>query len=126
MSRDYAELIERLTKLQPSGVDDDDDGVLRFDNARAGHTRRAGGQASRLMQAIETINGKLAAHIGKYDGLFGRLCVAFHCIEHADDNHIPEFVTEDTANARRQVHAPVSAAACLRVLQRRAGAGGRP
>ena len=30
---------------------------------------------------LESINKKLAAHIGKYDGLFVRLCVIWHCIE---------------------------------------------
>jgi Protein of unknown function (DUF3987) len=116
--KDYAELIERLTKLQTpvSGSwNDDNDGVLRFDN-RAQDIR--GGLEAKhlcLAQTVETINRKLAAHIGKYDGLFGRLCVAFHCIEHAVDpidreatakvygtpqrgNYIPEFVTGDTAD----------------------------
>jgi hypothetical protein len=95
VSRDYAKLVEQLTKLQPDGFEDD--GVLRL-NARAQDIR---GELEvkhlGLMQTIETFNGKLAAHIGKYDGLFGRLCVAFHCIEHAHASCIPEFVTEDTA-----------------------------
>ena len=30
---------------------------------------------------IERINKKLASHIGKYDGLFARLCVLWHCID---------------------------------------------
>ena len=47
---------------------------------------------------FEFINRKLAAHIGKYDGLFGRLCALFHCIEHALDSYLPAVVTEDTAS----------------------------
>lgn len=35
-----------------------------------------------MMTTFETINKKIASHIGKYDGMFGRLCVVFHCIEH--------------------------------------------
>jgi hypothetical protein len=31
---------------------------------------------------LEVINKKLAAHIGKYDAFFARLCVVFHCVEH--------------------------------------------
>lgn len=89
VSMDYAELIEQLTKHS--------DGVLRL-NTRAQDIR---GELEvkhlGMMQAIETFNGKLAAHIGKYDGLFGRLCVTFHCIEHAHHSRIPEFVTADTA-----------------------------
>jgi hypothetical protein len=43
---------------------------------------------------LESINKKLAAHIGKYDGLFVRLCVIWHCIEKRED----DLVTEQTAN----------------------------
>jgi hypothetical protein len=31
--------------------------------------------------AFETVNKKLTAHLGKYDGLFARLCLLWHCIE---------------------------------------------
>jgi hypothetical protein len=48
------------------------------------------------LQICETINRKLAAHIGKYNGLFARLCVVWHCIEHAGAR-MPSVVTEDTA-----------------------------
>jgi Protein of unknown function (DUF3987) len=99
VSKEYARLIERLTtlRLPVSGSrNDDDDGVLRFNNLAQEIRSRLEAEHLQLMQ-IESVNRKLAAHIGKYDGLFGRLCVAFHCIEHAYDNCIPEFVTEDTA-----------------------------
>jgi hypothetical protein len=33
------------------------------------------------LTSIELINRKLAAHIGKYDGLFARLCLLWHMIE---------------------------------------------
>jgi Protein of unknown function (DUF3987) len=42
------------------------------------------------------INKKLANHIGKYDGIFGRLCVLWHCIEHAK-GPLPQVLTEQTA-----------------------------
>jgi hypothetical protein len=29
----------------------------------------------------EIINKKLSAHIGKYDGIFARLCLLWHCID---------------------------------------------
>jgi len=35
-----------------------------------------------IMTTYETVNRKIASHVGKYDGMFGRLCVIFHCIEH--------------------------------------------
>jgi phage/plasmid primase-like uncharacterized protein len=34
--------------------------------------------------AFEKINSKLSSHFGKYDGLFPRLCVIWHCIEHCE------------------------------------------
>jgi hypothetical protein len=42
----------------------------------------------------EAINRKLAAHLGKYDGLFARLCLLWHCIEQPAEDLI---VTEHTA-----------------------------
>ena len=50
------------------------------------------------MMACETINKKLAAHIGKYDGIFARLCLLWHCIESADGD-LPAYVSEATARA---------------------------
>lgn len=38
-----------------------------------------------MMTTFETINRKIASHIGKYDGMFGRLCIVFHCIEHVTE-----------------------------------------
>ncbi len=61
------------------------------------------------LQSLESINRKLASHIGKYDGLFARLCVVWHCVEHAEqmvyswdrkdcaDPVLPATVTEATA-----------------------------
>ena len=34
-----------------------------------------------LVRALETVSPKLASHFGKYDGLFARLCLLWHCIE---------------------------------------------
>src|SRR5262249_4004125 len=48
------------------------------------------------LMACEAVNKKLAAHIGKYDGLFARLCLIWHCIEHADRNLIDQ-IDENTA-----------------------------
>ena len=38
-----------------------------------------------LVEALETTSPKLASHYGKYDGLFARLCLLWHCIEHPDE-----------------------------------------
>ena len=55
------------------------------------------------LQSLESINRKLASHIGKYDGLFARLCIVWHCIENCgykpstyDRKELPAKVTEHT------------------------------
>lgn len=50
-----------------------------------------------LVVAVETFNRKLAAHVGKLDGIFARLCVAFHCVEHAAGGLLPQVISEDVA-----------------------------
>ena len=71
--------------------------MLRFDSNAQEMRGKLEAEHLGLMQ-FEAINRKLAAHIGKYDGLFGRLCVAFHCIKHASRQaYLPATVTEDTA-----------------------------
>jgi hypothetical protein len=52
------------------------------------------------LMALEVINKKLAAHIGKYDGYFARLCLTWHCIEHCttiNAGGLPTKISEDTA-----------------------------
>lgn len=51
------------------------------------------------VQALETVSPKLSTHYGKYDGLFARLCVLWHVIEHADDDTLPPLI--DGATAQR-------------------------
>ena len=48
-----------------------------------------------LMQC-ESINRKLTSHFGKYNGIFARLCVVWHCVEHAE-GELPAVITEATA-----------------------------
>lgn len=100
----YASAIEALHILRRPGNFGMDD--LTFDD---------GAQAIRLeleakhlaMQSTEMVSAKLASHIGKYDGLFARLCIVWHCLEHVagattkDGHHtaveLSSVITEDTA-----------------------------
>jgi len=53
-----------------------------------------------MMSTMESVNRKVASHIGKYDGLFGRLALIFHCIEHVTDKPeepLPSVLTFATA-----------------------------
>nr|WP_309502349.1 DUF3987 domain-containing protein [uncultured Roseovarius sp.] len=89
----YRQLVEALRGLSAPGFAGT--GVLEFDNAAQAIRRDL--EARHLdLQSVETINRKLASHIGKYDGLFARLCVVWHCIEHAG-RELPTTVTEPTA-----------------------------
>lgn len=94
---DYDTLIGHLVALTPptngplGGAQS-----LRFcAEARAIRERLEVDNAS-LVLAIEAISGKLAAHFGKHDGLFGRLCVIWHCVEHAG-GALPLEISQDTA-----------------------------
>ena len=100
----YKTLIECLHRLRPPGLSgchlEFDDGAQRI---------RRELEARHLdLQSLETINGKLASHLGKYDGLFARLCIVWHCVEHVEKNalcdapgfdgeDLPATVTEATA-----------------------------
>ena len=48
------------------------------------------------LQKLVVINKKLAAHVGKYDGLFARLCVIWHCVENYR-GEIPRRIPAKTA-----------------------------
>ncbi|MAW87522.1 MAG: hypothetical protein CMJ42_13450 [Phyllobacteriaceae bacterium] len=101
----YEAAIERLYKMAPpktgSGAfadllptellfDDDARGI------RAGMERRFN-----ELQAIESIAPKLAAHLGKMDGIFARLCIVLHCLDHVNSESLPAVVTGDTAGRVR-------------------------
>lgn len=88
----YADLVEKLHKTRRPGFFG---GPLAFDDG-AQEVRRDLEARHLALQASEAVNRKLASHIGKYDGLFARLCIVWHCIENRD-RQLPATVTEDTA-----------------------------
>jgi hypothetical protein len=65
----------------------------QFDDAARAVRERLAREHMRLQQYYEGFNRRLAAHIGKYDGLFARLCLLWHCIEGAST----PLVTDRTA-----------------------------
>jgi Protein of unknown function (DUF3987) len=78
---EYSALIDRLHRLGGA--------VLHFDPAAQQYRHEL--ECKHLeLQAWEVIHPKLAAHIGKYDGIFARLCVIWHCIEDKPGNPISE------------------------------------
>jgi hypothetical protein len=92
---DYAAMIEGLRKLRGAGAMNF--GVLEFDD-EAQAIRRALEAKHLELQGLESINKKLSAHIGKYDGLFARLCVIWHCVQHFDHPEgLPQMIDAETA-----------------------------
>jgi hypothetical protein len=86
---EYAALINHLHSLG-------DETTLRFDDG-AQNLRQDLERRHLELQSIEAINRKFAAHIGKYDGIFARLCVVWHCVENAGDRLLPTVIAEATA-----------------------------
>jgi Protein of unknown function (DUF3987) len=71
----YESLVERLHQMQPPTINN----VVFEDAARA--VREDMERKHCELATIEIINKKLSAHVGKYDGIFARLCLLWHCIE---------------------------------------------
>lgn len=96
VSEKYETLLDQLYAMEPPQsflgelplTFDDDAQQYRSDLAR---------QHVDMVGVIAHANGKIASHIGKYNGLFARLCVIWHCVEHAASKHPPQEVTEATA-----------------------------
>ena len=95
---DYNALIRKLHQLKPpmTGGLMETVAPLTFDDGAMAIRRDLERKHLRLQQC-ESINRKLAAHIGKYNGIFARLCVVWHCIEHAGGDNLPAVVTADIA-----------------------------
>jgi hypothetical protein len=81
---DYSDLINNLRELKPPTTQ----GILRtaialkFDGG-ALKIREEIEKKNLTLMKMEGINRKLTSHFGKYNGIFARLCVVFHCVEHA-------------------------------------------
>ncbi|GLQ79283.1 hypothetical protein GCM10007881_28010 [Mesorhizobium huakuii] len=85
----YGTLIDQLHRLLPMRLSFANDAQAIRDQLEKRHL---------YLTAIEAINPKLAAHIGKYDGLFARLCVIWHCVEHAYSfGNVPTAISGQTA-----------------------------
>ena len=86
----YEAMIERLLKMEEPFSH------LRFDEGAMAIRERLESRHLELMN-LESINKKLAAHIGKYDGLFVRLCLLWFCIEGAKGYRVTEQIANRVA-----------------------------
>ena len=101
INQDYEKLIIWLSKLVPHGILQDGDWSFSAD---AQLIRRELEAKHLSLQSLESINRKLASHIGKYDGLFARLCLIWHFVDYFDPTNtkcsksdIPTEISEATA-----------------------------
>lgn len=84
VAAEYDGLIDRLHALQPPQNFLGDVPLVFSEEAQALRSELEL-QHLDMVASMETVNRKIASHVGKYDGLFGRLCVIFHCIEHVTE-----------------------------------------
>ena len=95
---DYSSLIRKLNKLHPPKSGDLLPATinLKFDDGALAIRKKLEKRHLELSQCT-SLNRKLTSHLGKYNGIFARLCVIWHCVEHVDDVKLPAVVSEDTA-----------------------------
>jgi hypothetical protein len=94
----YATLVQRLRNMPPPFE------YMVFDDEALALRQELEEKHLKLMTCAD-VNRKLAAHIGKYDGLFARLCLLWHCINHCTakpqtaepDMYIPTATAEKVA-----------------------------
>lgn len=86
---EYTALIRHLHCLRNA--------TLRFDDGAQAYRQEL--ELKHLnLQSLEFVHRKLSAHIGKYDGIFARLCVIWHCTENmVGFGDIPAVISEATA-----------------------------
>jgi hypothetical protein len=96
----YDALVGRLTRLRrpvgDGGLSTYIEAPLQFDDAAQDLRTELAERYFQMQCGWESVNKKLASHLGKYDGLFARLCIVFHCIE-SEGSRPASLVTEDTA-----------------------------
>jgi hypothetical protein len=91
----YASLVRRLHAMHPPRNGLGTVAVCLSDGAQA--IRRDLAEKHHAMAAgWEEVNRKLGSHLGKYDAIFARLCLLWHCIESTGDRPERE-ISEDTA-----------------------------
>jgi len=100
----YHRLVSRLNKMRKpkSGLGGNVgimiDTPLRFDDEAQDFRQEVTEEFRKLQEGWEAVNLKLSAHIGKFEGLFARLCVLWQCAESADT--VPD-ATINIETARR-------------------------
>ncbi|WP_347264740.1 DUF3987 domain-containing protein [Nitrobacter sp.] len=99
----YEALVEQLNTISISGTAsfgnsrDDADCLTLYFSDEALRIREELEARHLALMDIEGIHRKLASHIGKYDGIFARLSVVWHCVLNINRSVIPPEVSAETA-----------------------------
>lgn len=101
VAEEFGDIIELLHALKPPENFFGKRPLVLSDEARAIREELID-EHRHFVEVLEGINSKFSTHVGKYDGLFPRLCVVWHCVEHvantsASSNEMPDTITGETA-----------------------------
>lgn len=77
----YGVLVDRLTQLRRPLRGGMEEAPVRFSASSQRIWHEVTAHNHELSKGWEAVNVKLAAHCGKFNGLFARLCLLWHCIE---------------------------------------------
>lgn len=97
---EYDRLVGELYLLRPpqrGAIQSSHDSPLAFSSGAKVIRERLEQEHLDLVESLETVSPKLAAHFGKYDGIFARLCLTWHCIERHEGMIPPAEISQDTA-----------------------------
>lgn len=91
----YAKAIEQLTGIKPGTANGFVD--LAFDDGAQAIYAERSKRHKELVRGIDMIDPRAAFHFGKYDGMFARLCIVWHCLENIDKRSMPLTVRASVA-----------------------------
>lgn len=91
----YEELIRNLWLLSPP-ASHHGEAVLQFSVDAHQVRERLEVQFLEMVKS-EAISPKMGAHFGKYEGIFPRLCVLWHCVENVESAAFPMRIEGETA-----------------------------
>ncbi len=97
----YAHLVRKLYHLRTSMSAG---WCFRFSDGAQSFRNELSREHRKLEKLWERINRRLATHIGKFDGLFGRMCILLHVIKNIDGDLPKEVDLETATQAKTLLH----------------------
>ncbi|HEY6615993.1 MAG TPA: DUF3987 domain-containing protein, partial [Vicinamibacterales bacterium] len=78
----FEALIDKLYRLRKQHRGD----LVKLDDEALKVREEVVREAAKLRDIFQHVNRRLASHLGKFHGMFARMCLLWHIIEHHDDN----------------------------------------